>query len=130
MRTRAWHPSGEPDLFGEVAAAEARAARWREWIDNPQPCPQCGLTERSGFAITNSHVLGYTPDNTKLYTDECAPMWLSINHVKWWFNPDVVDLTGGQLARDAARMREVWQHHPARLRARLAEHGIDLDALP
>jgi len=119
----------QPDLFGEADAAEARAEAWREWTANPQTCPLCGNTERTGFLLNNNHLLGYGPDSKRLYTSECTAMYLTRNHVLFWARPEVEDLTGGQLARDLRRAREVWANRLDDLRASLAEHGIDLDEL-
>lgn len=118
------------DLFGEEEAKEARRERQREWRDNPQTCPLCGLTEPSGFLLNNNHGWGFGPD----FPDEdprgeCTAMRLTQAHLLFWHRADVRDLSGGQLARDLTRCLEVWANHLDELAASLAEHGVDLDAL-
>ncbi len=121
-------PSAQLDLFGEIAAAEARAQARREWNANPQTCPHCGRTEPTGFLLSNNHVLGYGPDDWRLYTDHCSAMYLSRNHVL--YDADPSNDRQADLPRTVARAREVWANRLDDLRASLAEHDIDLDELP
>jgi hypothetical protein len=122
MRT----PSAQPDLFGEADAAEARSEARREWNANPQTCPLCHRTEATGFRLNQHHMLNYGPDDWRIYTSTCMVMHLTRNHVLY-------DVQTGQLDRlptTVATAREAWQHRLDDLRASLAGHGIDLDALP
>lgn len=121
-------PTTQPDLFGEADNAEARAQTRREWNASPQTCPLCGLTEPTGFRLSQHHILGYGPfpEDQRIYTVECLPMYLTRNHVLY----GVEHRSGDELARDVASARGAWANRLDDLRASLAAHGIDLDELP
>lgn len=101
----------QPDLFGDYDREQERRAAYREWFDNPPPCPACGTQEPNGMLLQGGH--GFGMDGTicgwKLgehpnFGGMCTAQYYTRNHVwnaviKWW--------PAAQLDREIARAREL-----------------------